>query len=76
MGNQDDYVICPKGYEAVSGGAWPGGQMSYPYVNGAAPADSVSGPAATGWFTRVVTGLPPNIAEPVQWYAVCAKVGA
>jgi len=76
----NDFVLCPSGYEAVSGGAWPAGgtadfhvTWSYPLVNRAAPADSLSGPAATGWLTDVSN--PGATPVTVHWYAVCAKAG-
>jgi hypothetical protein len=76
----NDFVLCPSGYEAVSGGAWPAGgtadfhvTWSYPLVNRAAPGDSLSGPAATGWLTDVSNPGPTMVT--VHWYAVCAKEG-
>jgi hypothetical protein len=74
----NDYVLCPNGYEAVSGGATASGLAqvtdSYPLVSQAAPADSLSGPPATGWHATVVTSNPG--VTTVHWFAVCAKVGA
>lgn len=70
-----DFVYCPEGYEALSGGVYSDFLVvqtmdSYPIVNDAAPAVGQSGPA-DGWDTSAKN--VGNQQHDFTWFAVCAS---
>ena len=81
-----DFVLCPSGYEAVSGGAYQdnyrsvGGSTPPVFLLASGPTDSAgsflgdgSGGPAAGWGAVIVRSSGPP--DTIHWSAVCAKEG-